>query len=68
MADKEAQTAVEAAPEELTLEEFCRRHSMSDRRVELLGGFHFAEKSAGHAKDLESNYLDRFEAFANKPV
>lgn len=66
-ASKETPTAVDAA-EQITLDEFCLSHSMVDRRVELLRGFHSAEVRAGHAKDLESEYLARFEAFATKPV
>lgn len=54
--------------DDITLEEFCRRLSITDRRPELIGGFHFAEKAAGRVKDAESNFADRFQAFANKPV
>lgn len=53
---------------DVTLEEFCVRKSMVDRRVELLGGFHYVEKQAGRFKDAESNYEARFEAYANQPV
>lgn len=53
---------------DITLEEFCVRVSKSDRRVELIGAFHFVEKKAGHFKDAESNYQARFQAFATKPV
>lgn len=55
---------------EMTLDEFCLR--MSDRkvdgRVELIHGFAYTERKAGHIKDAESNFKSRFEAFANKPV
>lgn len=55
---------------EMTLDEFCLR--MSDRkvdgRVELIHGFAFTERKAGHVKDAESNFKARFVAFANKPV
>lgn len=67
---KEPQTAegTEAGPAELTLDEFCTRHSKADRRVELIGAFHSEEVRNGRVKDLESNYLERFEAFATQPV
>lgn len=54
--------------EPITLDEFCTRLSMSDRRVELIGGFHYTEKQAGHIKDAESEFQSRFTAFATKPV
>lgn len=52
----------------LTLEEFCTRLSQSDRRVELIGGFHAMERAAGNTKDVESAYQARFEAFVNQPA
>lgn len=55
---------------EMTLDEFCMR--MSDRkvdgRVELIHGFAFTERKAGHVKDTEANFNKRFVEFANKPV
>ena len=66
-ASQQTPTAVDVV-EQITLDEFCRRHSKVDRRVELLRGFHSAEVRAGHAKDLEASYLARFKAFATKPV
>jgi hypothetical protein len=54
--------------EHITLEEFCTRLSMSDRRVELIGGFHYTEVAAGRIKDAESEFQSRFTAFATKPV
>jgi hypothetical protein len=53
---------------DLTLDEFCLRLSKSDKRVELIGAFHYTEKAAGRFKDAEQNYQTRFEAFVNKPV
>ncbi len=63
-------TAAEApaAPQELTLQEFCLRLSSSDKRVELIGAFHYSETAAGTVKDLETAFKDRFTAFLNKPV
>lgn len=69
-------TAVEAVVEQPTvgadfplgLGEFCARLSASDRRVELIGAFHFAEKRAGRVKDTEANYKARFSAFCRQPA
>lgn len=57
-----------AAPEPITLDEFCMRLSKTDRRVELIGGFAFSERADKRIKDLESEYQKRFVAFANQPV
>lgn len=54
--------------EALTLEEFCTRLSMTDRRVELIGGWHSDEQRSGVVKDTESAFRARFVAFATKPV
>jgi uncharacterized NAD(P)/FAD-binding protein YdhS len=61
-------TPVVAAVPLVTLNEFCTRLSMTDRRVELIGGFHFTETQAGRLKDAESNYQARYTAFLTKPV
>lgn len=68
-------TAFQAAPapiaakvEPVTLEEFCMRLSKTDKRVELISGFHYTEVSAGRTKDAESAFKSRFDAFATKPV
>lgn len=53
---------------DITLVEYCQRKSRSDKRVELLGGFHHSETAAGHAKDSEAAFEARFEAFIHKPV
>ena len=52
----------------LNLAEFCASLSSSDKRVELIGGFHHYEKLNGKIKDTRSNYLARFEAFAKMPA
>lgn len=59
---------VGAAPDNITLDEFCLRLSKSDKRVEMIGGFHHVEKQARRFKDAEQNYQTRFVAFVNKPV
>lgn len=74
MAEKTTKPAAEAAPAPvadafpLTVDEFCSRLSVSDRRVELIGAFHATEKAAGRVKDLESAFRSRFEAFINSPA
>lgn len=59
-----------AAPavDELTLDEFCVRLSSTDRRPELLSGFHFTETRAAHLKDTEAAFRERFTAYINTPV
>jgi hypothetical protein len=76
MADKaevvtEASVGVTEASVEkfdLTLEEFCTRLSRTDKRVELIGGFHHSEKLAGNVKDSEAAFLGRFQKFATQPA
>ena len=61
------ESAVPAA-DELTLDEFCVRLSSTDRRPELLSGFHFTETRAQRLKDTEAAYRERFKAYVNTPV
>lgn len=66
---KNGNVATQSQPdEEVTLKEFCTRLSMSDRRVEMIGGFHADETREGRFKDTEARYRGRYEAFINKPV
>lgn len=67
MSDTDALSAADAE-QELSLDEFCRRASSTDRRVELLGGFHYTEKVAGRLKDTETAYAARFAEFADQPA
>lgn len=53
---------------EMTLDQFGIELSQRDQRVELVNAFIFMERKAGHFKDADSNYQDRFTAFLNKPV
>lgn len=55
-------------PAQITLDEFCTRISLSDKRVELIGAFHHCEKLEKRIKDDESAFQIRFNAFVNKPV
>lgn len=62
--DPHAEKADDAFP--LSLDEFCARLSQTERRTELIGGFHHQETAAGHLKDLESAYQGRFDQFINQ--
>lgn len=53
---------------DVTLDEYCQRKSQADKRVELLGGFHQAERAAGNFKDAESAFDARLQAFSTKPA
>lgn len=70
--DKEAVDVVEAPPvadvQPLTLQEFCTRLSSKDKRVEMIGAFHYSETFAGIVKDTEAAFSSRFAAFVTKPV
>ncbi len=52
----------------ITLNEFCTRLSMTDKRVELIGGYHADEKKEGNVKDSEENFKKRFELFIKRPA
>lgn len=65
---KDQDEAQVAEVEQITLEEFCTRLSNVDKRVELIGGFHYTELTAGNIKDAESEFQVRFTVFATKPV
>lgn len=54
--------------QELTLDEFCRRLSSHDRRVELISGFHASQVREGVVKSTESVFKKRYDDFGNKPV
>lgn len=60
--------AAVADPEAVTLQEFCTRLSSTDRRVELIAGFHHSELVAGRVKDASASYSTRYAEFVNKPV
>ncbi|HEX7642016.1 MAG TPA: hypothetical protein VF472_07355 [Burkholderiaceae bacterium] len=53
---------------EVTLEQFGIELSRRDKRVELLNAFVFAERLAMRFKDTKTNYLTRFDAFADQPA
>lgn len=56
------------ADQELTLDEFCIRLSGTDRRVELIGGFHHSQTAAGVIKASQTDFAASYEEFINKPV
>lgn len=66
MSKKEAPQA-DPGPE-LTLEEFCTRLSKTDRRVELIGGFHADAKVRRQLKDVDTGFLRAFENYCSRPV
>ena len=69
MAKKEtADAAPEITSEPLTLNEFCIRLSIKDKRVELIGGFEHSERVAGRLKDTAENYAARYGEFLNQPA
>lgn len=70
MATQEAAAPVQevATSFDVSLNEFCARLSATDKRVELIGGFHHVEAKAGHLTDAEAGFMERFVAFCNQPV
>lgn len=72
MAKPEAQTIIEQVnsidefPQ--TIDEFCASLSQTDRRVEMIGAFHGAEKRAGRIKDTRTAYGARYNDFINAPA
>lgn len=67
---KTEDVAAAAEPTEfpLTIDEFCAQLSSTDRRVELIGGFHAEERAAERFKDLASAYAARFTTFVGRPA
>lgn len=68
MAKIDPKNVADAAEYPVTIEEFCARASLTDRRVELLGAFAAAERSAGRFKDMESSFAARMKTFAAQPA
>lgn len=62
--------AVEAvkSPPKITIEEFCSLLSKKDKRVEMLGGFHFYMKKIGMKKEIYVDFLAAYEAFQRMPA
>lgn len=54
--------------EALSLQEFCKRLSTTEPRVELISGFEADERIAGRLKDTEQKFAARYQAFINRPA
>lgn len=52
----------------VSLNEFCARLSETVNRPELIGGFAFSERAAGHQRGTAEEFAARYEVFINKPV
>lgn len=65
-----AEDTVQVQPDQypLSLDEFCTRISQTDRRVELIGGFHRYAQLKGLASDTEANFRAQFEQFLKQPA
>lgn len=73
MVDNTAATApadqvTDSAPAKVSLKRFCIDLSVSDRRVELIGGFEHTERVAGRLLDTKEAYAQRYADFANAPA
>jgi hypothetical protein len=53
---------------EISLDEFCLSISRTDRRVELLAGFHLDERAHGRLRGAASVYRQRLAEYAARPV
>lgn len=65
------EAAIEAAPEaaiETTIDDFCRDLSRTDRRVELIAGFHHEQCARDHHKDTADAFAARFKSFCEAPA
>lgn len=60
--------AAEPAAFDLTIEEWCRSESQTDRRVELLAAFFADERANGVVKDTAANFKARYADFATRPA
>lgn len=49
----------------LSLDEFCRRLSLEDRRSVLIGGFHLIMRRANRLKDTDAAYRAAFQQFVH---
>lgn len=58
----------EAPAAKIPLNEFCASLSSTDKRVELISGFHSDELREERFFDTSAAYSERFEAFAVRPV
>lgn len=66
-----APVAIEVPPPAeipMTLDDFCRDFSKQERRVTLLGAFHFEMKRQKRFTDTASNYHAAFAVFVTAPA
>lgn len=61
-----APDAVQEIP--LSLDEYCKRLSLSEKRYGLISGFHHTEKAAGRLHDVASAYKARYDVFLSTPM
>jgi len=53
---------------DLSLDEFCRRLSATDDRVEMIGGFHVHMRSRNKVSGSEQMFMGEFEKFQKRKV
>lgn len=53
---------------DMTVEEFCRRLSGDDRRVEMIAAFFADERANGHVKASEEVFRARYADFQTRPA
>ena len=65
-----SEIAPEAVPDHfpLELDEYCTRLSLRDKRVALIGAFHFTMKQRGMKVADEADWDREFKALATTPV
>lgn len=68
VAETPAPVAAVAPEPTLSLDEFCVRLSVTEKRPEAIAGFHYTENAAGRVKGTQDEYASRFREFLNKPV
>lgn len=66
--ETEITEAPAATEQEVTLAEFCTNLSKTDRRVELIAGFHADERASKRVKSTASDFSARYAKFISKPV
>lgn len=52
----------------ITLQEFCTRISVNDKRVELIGAFYTTQIAAGVTSATQADFAAKLEDFANQPA
>lgn len=52
----------------ITLQEFCTRISVTDKRVELIGAFYTTKLAAGVTNAVQADFAAMLNEFANQPA